>query len=262
MKKLLLPLTLAAIGFTSYAAPGDLLSEDFEGMDISITPAYADLQLSDGWQIVKSNDAHLIPNSWCLARDTNKDNNAILNKKAWIDASVSTMSAPGYEPEAGIDYLVTPVLDLTEQCELSFQWASSGMALDKKQYDLRVYVTEEGSSIEEDAFVFSFLDPDMVLESGIPPTVYDWYSVPWVGWQKNVSKINLTPWQGKKVRVAFAYVVTGVTGSYSGKIDAVNSVEIDDVRVYPKQIGHTARTYHVGELMGFRQGVCRRKSAL
>lgn len=235
MKKLFLPLTLAAIGFTSYAAPGDLLSEDFEGMDISITPAYADLQLSDGWQIVKSNDAHLIPNSWCLARDTNKDNNAILNKKAWIDASVSTMSAPGYEPEAGIDYLVTPVLDLTEQCELSFQWASSGMALDKKQYDLRVYVTEEGSSIDEDAFVFSFLDPDMVLESGIPPTVYDWYSVPWVGWQKNVSKINLTPWQGKKVRVAFAYVVTGVTGSYSGKIDAVNSVEIDDVRVYPKQ---------------------------
>ncbi len=67
------------------------------------------------------------------------------------------------------------------------------------------------------------------------PTVYDWYSVPWVGWQKNVSKINLTPWQGKKVRVAFAYVVTGVTGSYSGKIDAVNSVELDDVRVSPKQ---------------------------
>ncbi len=235
MKKLLLPFALAAIGFPSFAASGDLLSEDFEGMSISVSPAYAELQLGDGWQIVNHSDANEIPNRWCLARDTNKDANVILNKKAWIDAGTSSTSAPGYEPEAGVDYLITPVLDLKDQCELSFQWASSGMALEKKQYDLRVFVTEEGGEIDDEKFVFSFLDPDMVLESGIQPTVYDWYSVPWVGWQKYVSKINLAPWQGKKVRVAFAYVVTGVTGSWSGKIDAVNSVELDDVRVYPKQ---------------------------
>ena len=43
MKRLLLPLALATVGFASFAAPGDLLSEDFEGMSISINPAYVEL---------------------------------------------------------------------------------------------------------------------------------------------------------------------------------------------------------------------------
>ena len=120
MKKLLLPLALAAIGFTSSAASGDLLSEDFEGMSISISPAYAELQFQDSWQIVNHSDANNVPNRWCLARDTNKDANVILNKKAWIDAGKSSSSSPGYEPEAGVDYLITPVVDLTVHCVISF----------------------------------------------------------------------------------------------------------------------------------------------
>ncbi len=202
-------------------------------MSISINPAYVELSLADGWEIVNSNDEFGVPNRWCLARDTDKDAKEILNKKAWIDFSNLSTYSPGHEISAGVDYLITPVLDLKEQCELSFQWASSSMALDKKQYDLRVFITEEGAEIDENGYVFSILNPDMVLESGIKPTDYGYYSVPWEGWRKYVSKIDLSPWQGKKVRVAFAYVITGEVGSYTGKIDSVNSIEIDNVRVYP-----------------------------
>lgn len=232
MKKVLLPFAFLAVGFTSVAAPGDILCEDFEGMNATLQEAYTELQFVDDWQIVNQFADVALPKRWCLARDTDKDAKVIQNKKAWID---HTTYDNEFTPEKGVSLLMTPVLDLTQQCEIAFQWASSSMALDGKQYDLRAYVIEEGKNFDENDFVFSILDPDMVLESGIQPTKYDWYSVPWVGWNKYVSKIDLTPWNGKKVRVAFGYVVTGVVGSYSGKIDKINSIELDDIRVYAKE---------------------------
>lgn len=89
-------------------------------MSISINPAYVELSLADGWEIVNSNDEFGVPNRWCLARDTDKDAKEILNKKAWIDFSNLSTYSPGHEISAGVDYLITPVLDLKEQCELSF----------------------------------------------------------------------------------------------------------------------------------------------
>ncbi|MDE5941890.1 MAG: choice-of-anchor J domain-containing protein [Muribaculaceae bacterium] len=233
MRKFLLPFALLAVGFTSVAAPGDILCEDFEGMPAQLSPAYAELVFSGDWKVVNQHADADLPKRWCLARDTDKDVKEIQNRKAWIDQT--TYGDDGFTPEAGVSLLMTPVIDVTEQYEIAFQWASSGMALDKKQYDLRAYVIEEGKDFDENDFVFSILDPDMVLESGIQPTKYDWYEVAWVGWNKYVSKIDLTPWKGKKVRVAFGYVITGVTSSYSGKIDSLNSIELDDIRVYAKE---------------------------
>lgn len=216
---------------TSWAVGDDLLDENFESQPITLDDRYVELQLGDGWQIINHNDSYPLPNRWCVTKDTDRDATIIQNVKAWIDAS--TASLEGYELEKGKDYLITPVLNLDKQCELSFQWASSSMALDKKQYDLKVVVYKDGDDVTTQPHVFSIIDPDMVLESGIQPTDYTWYTVPWVGWQKYVSKIDLSPWIGQQVRIAFVYDITGAVGSYSGKIDAVNSIEIDNIRVYP-----------------------------
>jgi hypothetical protein len=229
MKKFLLPLALTAVGFTSVAANGDILSEDFDGMGATLGVWYNELAFTDDWKIVNQHEDAELPNRWCLYHTEDSNNTSIETRKAWIDLS-------GYSDNtAGVSLLETPVLDLTTQCELSFQWSSSGMALDYKQYDLRVYVIEEGKDIDLDNYTFSILNADMVLESGIQPTSYDWYSVPWVGWSKYTSKIDLTKWKGQKVRVAFAYVITDVTNSWNDGRDKINSVEVDNVRVYPKE---------------------------
>lgn len=241
MKKLLLSVAIAAwSGLAAWAAAGDIFSEDFEGTAISVSPAYIDLDI-DGWQVVKSNPDAELPLYWCVSRDAKGDNAQtmeVTNRKAWIDL----MNAPKSTLKKGYDWLITPEITLDGSCELAFQWKSSGMALEKQQYDLRVFVLEEGQTVAdlaENGHIFSFLDPDMLLESGVQPTQYDWYSVLWVGWTNYVSKIDLSKWAGKKIRVAFGYYVTGKTGSYTGTIDSLNSVELDNIRVYPKESAAT-----------------------
>lgn len=240
MKKLLLSAALvASFGFAAPAAVGDLFCEDFEGQPIGVSQNYIELAI-DGWQVVKSNPATEMPLHWCVSRDTKGDGSAaqVTNRKAWIDPSTATYETSGVTLAKGYDWLLTPELTLDGSCELAFQWKSSSQALDKKQYDLRVFVLEEGKSVTdlpEDGFIFSFLDPDMLLESGVQPTDYGFYTVPWVGWTNYVSKIDLSPWAGKKIRVAFGYYITGAVGSYTGRIDAVNSIELDDIRVYAAQ---------------------------
>jgi len=238
-RKALLTLAVMSACMTSWAVDGDLLDENFESQPISLGDRFVELSLSEGWQIVNKNDAYVLPHRWCVAKDSDKDGTKIENIKAWVDACAASTTPQGYEPEKGKDYLITPVLNLDGQYELSFQWASSSMALDKKQYDLKVVVYQDGEDVTSKPHVFSILDPEMVLESGIQPTDYGFYQVPWVGWQKYVSKVDLTPWQGQRVRIAFVYEITGVVGSYSGRIDAVNSVELDNIRVYPHQAATT-----------------------
>jgi len=231
---------MMSVPLMSWAADGDLLYEDFESQSITVGgDRYVELSLGDGWQIINKDASYALPNRWCVAKDTDKDATKIENIKAWIDATALSTSSPGYAPVKGKDYLVTPALTLNGQYELSFRWASSAMAREKKQYDLKVAVYKDGEDVTAQSHVFSINDPEMVLESGIQPTVYDWYSVPWEGWVKYESKIDLTPWQGQKVRIAFIYEITGVVGSYSGKIDAVNSIELDNIRVYAHEAAST-----------------------
>lgn len=244
MKKQLLSAVYAVLcGITAMAAPGDLFYEDFEGQTITVSQDYIDLDI-DGWDVVKSNPDSSRPFYWCISRDTKGEGAAlqVINVKAWIDPSKATYSSPDISLKKGYDWLVTPEMTLQGGYELAFQWKSSSQALDKKQYDLRVFVLEEGQTVgelDENGHIFSFTDPDMLLESGVQPTDYGFYTVPWVGWTNYVSKIDLTPWAGKKIRVAFGYYITGVVGSYSGRIDAVNSIELDNIRVYANQAAQT-----------------------
>lgn len=101
------------------------------------------------------------------------------------------------------------------------------MARENKEYDLRVRVVEEGKEITSNPFIFSINDPDMVRESGVPEVNYGWYTVPWEGWAKNVSTLDLSQYAGKKIRIAFEYWYNG-----SNKL---NSIELDNVKIFRSQ---------------------------
>lgn len=195
-----------------------LLNENFEGVEVDYESHYADLSI-DGWETVDSKPGADLPKRWCLYASGTSANP---NNRAWIDAGAQSKTTKSS------DYLLSPWLQLDGTCQLSFQWAASAMALDKKQFDLRVRIVEEGQNPGDQDFIFSILDPAMVLESGVQPTDYGWYTVPWVGWAKNISTLDLTPWQGKKVRVAFEYYLNGK--------DQINSIEVDDVKVFQTEI--------------------------
>lgn len=223
MKKLYLFLGILAASLNGFSLNAQtILDENFNGVDVNYDDRYAALSI-DGWTQIDKDASLEFPKRWCVYASGKRES---VENRAWIDATDYTST-----PKLGCDYLLTPLLDLDGTYQLSFQWSSSGMALDAKQYDFQVRVVEEGQDPADVDYIWSFLDPDMVLESGIAPTDYGWYSVPWVGWQKYVSKLDLSPWKGKKVKIAFVYKLMGTS--------KINSVELDDVKVEKVNLAET-----------------------
>ena len=56
-------------------------------------------------------------------------------------------------------------------------------------------MVEDGTDIADAAVIWDFTDPEMLLESGVAPNAQGQL---WSGWQFHTSKIDLTPWKGKK----------------------------------------------------------------
>lgn len=199
-----------------------LLSEDFSA-EIPEGESYTDMK--EGWQVISAAPDRPYPHRWCIygyGKEGAKDN------RAYIDHSSYGTS----ETWKSSDYLLTPALQLDGKYAVSFTWAASAMALDAKQFDLRVRVIEDGKNPDSSDFIFSILDPQMVLESGVQPTNQGWYDVPWVGWAQNVSTLDLSPWEGKNVRVVFEYWCNGK--------DRLNNIYLDDVKVYAHEISSEA----------------------
>lgn len=214
---------LVASGTALSADAQTLLDESFSSTEFDSDQHYAEISLP-GWQIINDNDNAQFPKRWCVYNaGSDKDK----NPEAFVDHSVY----PSVKRKSS-DYLITPVLDLNGKYAVTFTWSASAQALDHEQFDLRVRVIEDGQQPPSSDFIFSILDPEMVLASGVQPTDYGWYTVPWVGWAKNVSTLDLSPWQGKKVRVVFEYYCDGK--------DFINSISLDDVKVYAHEISEAA----------------------
>jgi hypothetical protein len=209
-------LASAALSTPTQAWGDTLLNEDFESVSVNYDDRYAEITSLEGWSTIDRDASAALPKRWCVYASGTSANT---NNRAWVDAS--STESPTLK---GSDYLITPSLSITGPTALSFQWAASAMALDGKQFDLRVRIIEDGQDPNDVPFVFSILDPDMVIASGVQPTDYGWYSVSWVGWAKNVSTIDLSDYAGKTIRIAFEYYLDG-----SNKI---NNIELDDVKVY------------------------------
>lgn len=114
------------------------------------------------------------------------------------------------------EILLSPELTLDNTYQLSFDWkAASASALNNKEYDLQIRIVEGGADPKSAATIWSFQNADQLKESGVS-------TFPWTGWEIYNSKIDLSPYQGKKVKIAFVYKMLKKTA---------NVVYIDNVKV-------------------------------
>lgn len=211
MNKVLFSLALVAgLSVHADAQKKILLNEDFSSVAVNYDDHYAPLSLQ-GWQVTSSEANPALPMKWCVYA-SGKSNEA--NNVAYIDRLYSS----GVNQFSGVLY--TPVLDLDDTYQLSYQWEASPAGLDSTHpYDFQVKVVEEGTDIADARILWDFTDPDMLLESGVAPNAYGQL---WSGWQFHTSKIDLSAWKGKKVRVAFLYKANN---------DRANCIMLDNVKV-------------------------------
>ena len=211
MKKIVFTLALAAgLSVSAHAQKKVLLNEDFSSVEVNYEAHYAPLSLP-GWQINSSIENPVNPMKWCVYASGTTTN---VNNVAYIDRLYSA----GITKFSG--ELYTPLLDLDDTYQLSYQWEASPVGLDSSHpYDFQVKVVEDGTDIADAAVIWDFTDPEMLLESGVAPNAQGQL---WSGWQFHTSKIDLTPWKGKKVRVAFLY---------KANTDRANCIMLDNVKV-------------------------------
>ncbi len=211
MKRIFYSLLVAAmLPGIAVAQKKVLLNEDFSGVAVNYDDHYADLTL-DGWSQSGTPSGLDMPMRWCVYATGKSD---APDNVAYIDRKYT------YDGTSFAGTLLTPVLDLDGTYELSYQWKSSAVALDSSHpYDFQVKVVEEGADVASAPVVWDFLNPDMLLESGVAPNAYGQL---WTGWEFYISKIDLSKWKGKKVRVAFCY---------EGHTNRANSIFLDNVKV-------------------------------
>lgn len=116
---------------------------------------------------------------------------------AMCDGTIfSDEGADGAGPREEI--LLTPELNLDNTYQLSFDWIVSPMAANPKTlYDLQVRIVENGD-IKNAENIFSIQSKEDLKESGV--TEY-----PISTWYPHTSKIDLSEWKGKKIKIAFVY---------------------------------------------------------
>ena len=212
MKKKLLLGSLLGLWLANGQAQ-TLLSEDFE--TASESGYSTQVAAGEGWTTVNSYSGSRVEFNWCNYYNENGTINGT-HVAACDGSTYSSDPARGFGPREEV--LLTPELDLNDTYQLSFMWEASALAYgDKSPYDLQVRVVENGD-LDNAETIFSFLDPNLLKESGVLPGTYNL----WTGWQPYKSTLDLSDWKGKKVKIAFVYKMLAETG---------NIVYLDDVEV-------------------------------
>lgn len=211
MKSIKTTFILALMVLTSAigAKADTLLTEDFEGSTFPPT----------GWTVIDS-DVDGAINHWKLYND-----NPLGGKQS---AHVCSPSYSENEP-AKEEMLVTPELDLQGTYKLQFAWeGATHQSLDKQEYDFQVRVQVSGTDTWDT--IWSMVDRDDVVNSGV--------DYPWTAWTAYVSNVDLSAYQGKKVKIAFVYCLL-IGGEGKG-----NCIWLDNVSVE----SHTPATSPQAEL--------------
>lgn len=133
---------------------------------------------------------------------------------AMCDGSIfSDEGADGTGPRE--ELLLTPELNLDNTYQLSFDWIVSPMASQAKTlYDFQVRVVENGD-VDNAETIFSIQNKDDLKESGVS-------EYPINSWNVHTSKLDLSEWKGKKIKLAFVYKMLTTSG---------NVVYLDNVSV-------------------------------
>ena len=204
MKKIYLALML--FGFTVLAASSQtILSEDFEtGSTVTYDPNF-----QNGWTTI---------DSYLGDRDDYRWNIYYSEKGTITGTHVAACDAPMFDDSDAAgpreEILLSPEINLDNTYQLQFDWkAASKSALEDGEYDFQVRVVEDGN-VAGATTVWSFLNADDLKYSGI--------TLPWTGFQVYNSKVDLSAYKGKKVKLAFVHKLLKTKG---------NVVYLDNVKV-------------------------------
>lgn len=201
-------LALALFGTIPFAASSQTILN--EGFESESTDRY-NPNLPDGWTAINSYTGNDNRYRWSVYYDEKGYISGTHTAKC--DAAMFSSSTDGKGPRQEI--LLSPELNLDNTYQLSFKWkAPSKSGLEDKEFDLKVRVVVDGD-LDNAETIWSFWDKDMLKESGV-------VDFPWTGWTVYSSAVDLSRWQGKKVKIAFVYDMVAETA---------NCVDIDDVVV-------------------------------
>jgi hypothetical protein len=216
MRKLYLTLALLSMSVVGINAQ-TLLDEGFETDD---TVRYSS-NIATGWTTIDQYTGNTARYRWC---NYYYDKGQITGKHcAMCDAPMYSSSTDGDGPREEI--LLTPELTLNDTYQLSFDWqAASASALDENQYDFQIRV----ACGHDTTTIWSFHNAEQLKNSGV-------MTYPWTGWQIYNSKVDLSDFKGKTVKICFVYKMMA---------KEANVLYLDNVSV--KQ--HTPETQPIGQL--------------
>ena len=213
MKKSILSL-LALLMATTGSAQTTILSEDFETGNTGNQPT--PVAAGEGWETVNSYTGSNVEFTWHnYYSNPDEGSGSTIGGAccAACDAPISVDPTDGSGPREEI--LLSPELTLDNTYQLQFTWRVSPInANPNSRYDLQVRVVTD-NDLKSAETVFSIQNEQMLRESGV--TVF-----PIGTWDPHTSKIDLSDWQGEKVRLAFVYKMF---------TESANVVWLDDISV-------------------------------
>ena len=216
MKKpyiLALASALLFFGPISVSAQSTLFMEDFEteNVDTKNNPSRP-VGAEEGWTTIDSYQGSNLSYKWS---NYYSENGTIGGTHvAMCDAPMVVADDPdAAQPREEI--LLSPELTLNNTYQLSFSWKVSPQAVaEKTKYDLQVRVVVDGD-VKNAETIFSIQNKQDLIESGV--TEY-----PISTWSTKTSKLDLSKWKGKTIKLAFVYKMFA---------NAANIVYLDDIKV-------------------------------
>ena len=216
MKKpyiLALASALMFFGPISVSAQSTLFMEDFEteNVDTKNNPSRP-VGAEEGWTTIDSYQGSNLSYKWS---NYYSENGTIGGTHvAMCDAPMVVADDPdAAQPREEI--LLSPELTLNNTYQLSFSWKVSPQAVaEKTKYDLQVRVVVDGD-VKNAETIFSIQNKQDLIESGV--TEY-----PISTWSTKTSKLDLSKWKGKTIKLAFVYKMFA---------NAANIVYLDDIKV-------------------------------
>ncbi|MDE6127294.1 MAG: choice-of-anchor J domain-containing protein, partial [Muribaculaceae bacterium] len=225
MKKYYLP--IIALALSSGAQAQTILDEGFETGNTG--NALQPIAAGAGWTTVNSYSGSNASYNWHnYYSDPNSQAGSTISGAccAAVDAPMMINATDGAGPREEI--LLSPELDLNDTYQLQFTFRVSPInCSDNGRYDLQVRVVE-GDNLAGAETIFSIQNEKMLRESGIS-------GFPIQDWSPRTAKVDLSDFQGEKVKLAFVYKML---------TDIANVVWLDDITV--KQ--HTPATGPVATL--------------
>lgn len=214
MKKIILSLAAAAMTVGAIQAQ-TILSEDFETGN---TKTYArPITVGEGWTTIDSADDSDLQFVWSnYYSDPEAKGGPTISGAgcAHVSGSILDSQTNGHGPRQEV--LLSPELNLNDTYQLAVSFRVSPMnCQDYSKYDFQVRVVEGDINIDDAPVVFTIQDPEVLRKAGVPGGLI-------TDWSVRNAKIDLSAFEGKKVKLAFVFKMYQKLG---------NSLWIDDIKV-------------------------------